>query len=302
MLKTPVVFIIFKRPDTTKKVFKVIQELKPSQLFVIADGPRTGQIDEAEKCAETRAIIDRVDWNCKVFKNYSDINLGCAKRVSSGLNWAFDQVEEAIIIEDDCVLHPSFFPYSEELLERYRHDTRIFSISAQNIQMGYGRSEYSYYFSRYNHCWGWATWRRAWQYFDFDMSLWQEALAKDLLYDVLENRRAVNAWIDPLQKTYDGLISSWAYRWTFASWMQSGLSITPNVNLVHNIGFGSDATHWKGKRNKSSNIPVEAIEFPLKHPPYVLRHSIADDFSQKTAYQKSFFDQFKQTVKKGLKK
>ncbi len=135
-LKTPVVFIIFKRPDTTERVFEVIRQTKPTKLLVVADGARTDRPGEADKCAAVRAIIECVDWDCKVLKNYSEINLGCGKRVSSGLDWVFDNVEEAIILEDDCLPHPTFFRFCEELLERYRYDTRVSSISAQNVQLG----------------------------------------------------------------------------------------------------------------------------------------------------------------------
>ncbi len=134
-MKTPVTFIIFKRPDTTEKVFEVIRQAQPEKLFVIADGPRDDREGEAEKCEATRSIIEKVDWDCEVIKNYSDINLGCAKRVSSGINWVFENVEESIILEDDCIPDLTFFRFSEELLEKYRDDTRIASITAQNCQL-----------------------------------------------------------------------------------------------------------------------------------------------------------------------
>ncbi|MEW6491011.1 MAG: glycosyltransferase family 2 protein, partial [Cyanobacteriota bacterium] len=162
-MKTPVVFIIFNRPDTTQKVFEAIRQAHPPLLFVIADGPRPNKPGEDQKCAATRAIIDQVDWDCEVLTNYSEINLGCERRVSSGLNWVFDTVEEAIILEDDCLPHPTFFSFCEELLDYYRNDQRVMVITGQNVQFGRKRTDYTYYFSRYNHCWGWASWRRAWR-------------------------------------------------------------------------------------------------------------------------------------------
>jgi hypothetical protein len=142
-LKTPVALIIFKRPDTTERVFETIRQAKPPKLLVVADGPRTDQPGEAEKCAATRAIIDRVDWDCEVLKNYSDSNLGCGLRPATGISWVFEQVEEAIVLEDDCVPHPTFFRFCEELLEYYRHDERIMSISGINPYFGRRRAEYS---------------------------------------------------------------------------------------------------------------------------------------------------------------
>ena len=301
-LKTPVAFIIFKRPDTTEKVFEVIRQAKPPKLLVIADGPRKDKPGEAEKCAATRKIIDRVDWECEVLKNYSEINLGCAKRVSSGLDWVFGNVEEAIILEDDCVVHPTFFPFCEELLEQYKYDDRVMSISAQNVQLGQKRTQYSYYFSRYCHCWGWATWRRAWQHYDFEMKLWQEVKSTNLLQDILMDSQATKYWTDHFQLTQDGHINTWDYQWTFSCWLQSGLSIIPSVNLVSNIGFGFDSTHTKSKKNKTVDMPVEAVDFPLKHPPFVIRNVQADSFAQRLAYEGGWFRRVKGSLKKTVKK
>ncbi|SRR5579883_1065705 len=301
-LKTPVVLIIFKRADTTERVLEVIRQVKPSQLFVIADGPRADRSEEVEKCAAARALIEQVDWQCEVFKNYSEVNLGCAKRVASGLDWVFSNVEEAIILEDDCVPHPTFFYFCEELLDRYRHDNRIVTISGQNVQFGRKRTEYSYYFSRYNHCWGWATWKRAWQYFDFDMKLWPEIKEKNLLNDILGDPQALKWWNKTLQYTYDGQINSWAYRWTFACWVQSGISILSNTNLISNIGFGIDATHNTGKSSKYANMPVEEINFPLKHPPFVIHDVQADNFTQNSLFQISLLGKFKGKINRTLEK
>src|SRR5512139_3287315 len=171
-LKTPVAFIIFNRPDTAERVFAEIAKARPPKLLVVADGPRANRSGEAEKCAATRAIIDRVDWDCEVLTNFSDTNLGCKNRVSSGIDWVFEQVPEAIILEDDCLPHPTFFRFCEELLERYRDDERIGMISGDNFQLGQKRTDASYYFSRYNHIWGWASWRRAWRHYDREASAW----------------------------------------------------------------------------------------------------------------------------------
>jgi hypothetical protein len=298
-LHTPVVLIIFKRPDTTEKVFEAIRLAQPQRLFVIADGPRPDKAAEAEKCAETRAILDRVDWPCEVFKDYSEENLGCQKRVSSGLNWVFHQVEEAIILEDDCVPHPTFFQYCETLLDDYRHDTRIMSISGITNQFQQ-RSEHSYYYSLYNSCWGWATWKRAWKYFDFDMKLWPIARGQGWLHDLLIDEPTVKFWTDTYQSVYEGKFNTWAYRWKFACWMQSGLSIIPNVNLISNIGFGDQATNTRVKQSNRANQPVEAIAFPLKHPPLVIRDRQAERYVQRVAYHQSRLSRIKRKLKKLL--
>jgi hypothetical protein len=299
-LKTPVTFIIFKRPDATEKVFEVIRQVKPSKLLVIADGPRADHSDETQKCATARKIIERVDWNCEVLTNYSEVNLGCAKRVSSGLDWVFDNVEESIVLEDDCIPHPTFFRFCEELLERYRYDSRILCISGQNVQFGRRRTEYSYYFSRYNHCWGWATWRQAWKYFDFDMKLWPEIKNTNLLSDIILDSQAVDYWSKIFQATYDGRIDSWGYRWTFASWIQNGISILPNVNLVSNIGFGMEGTHTLNKKSKYANMSTEKMSFPLIHPPFIIRDVQADEFTQNSLYRISLLASIKTKIKKWI--
>ncbi|NEQ38361.1 MAG: glycosyltransferase family 2 protein [Okeania sp. SIO3I5] len=283
-LKTPVVFLIFNRPDTTEKVFEVIRQAKPPKLLVVADGPRVDRPEDIEKCAAARAVIDRVDWDCQVLTNYSETNLGCQERVASGLDWAFDNAEEAIILEDDCVPHITFFRYCEELLEYYRDDKRIMVISGQNVQFGRKRCDYSYYFSRYNHIWGWASWKRAWEYYDFDMKLWPKLREDGWLKDILTDPHFVKVWTYAFDSVYNGKINTWDHRWTFSCWINSGLTVLPNVNLITNIGAGrDDATHTK-KVYAYSSIPAEEMTFPLKHPDFMIRDAIADDFSQDLYY------------------
>ncbi len=300
MIKTPVAFIIFKRPDTTEKIFEAIREAKPPKLLVVADGARGDCPGEAEKCKAARAIIDRIDWDCELLTNYSEINLGCKQRVSSGLDWVFNNVEEAIILEDDCLPHPSFFRFCEELLNYYRDDKRIMVISGDNFQFGRKRTEYSYYFSRYNHCWGWATWRRAWQYYDIDMKLWSKIRDGNWLKFILEEPRTVKYWSKIFQAVYDVYINTWDYQWTFACWLQSGLTVLPNVNLVSNIGFGTEGTHTTDSRNSLANLPVEKMCFPLKHSPFMIRDAEADKFTEQIMFSSSLLLLFKRKVNKIL--
>ncbi len=301
-LETPITFIIFKRPHTTAKVFELIRQVKPKKLFVIADGPRHDREGEAEKCAATREIIEQVDWNCEVIKNYSEVNLGCAKRVSSGLDWVFSNVEETIILEDDCIPNITFFQFCEELLEKYRYDNRITSIAAQNAQLGQKRTDYSYYFSSYSHCWGWASWRRAWQHYDLQIKLWQEVKESNILNNILFDSKAVSYWESVFDSIYDNPTGiTWDYQWTFACWMQGGLNIIPNVNLIKNVGLGADSTNFNSSQDYSFiNLPTETMEFPLQHPPYIVKNLQADKFIQNTVYGATRLDIFKQKLKKIL--
>ena len=296
-MKTPVALIIFNRTDTTEKVFAAIRQAQPPKLFVIADGPRHNKIGEAQKCAATRAIIDRVDWECEVITNYSDVNLGCKYRPSSGIDWVFTQVEEAIILEDDCLPEPTFFTFCEEMLARYKSDTRIMAIAGSNYQFGRMRTTDSYYFSRYPHCWGWATWRRAWQYFDIDMRLWASVRDGNWLRDILNDDAEVKIWQKTFQGVYDRTIdTAWDYQWTFACWIQSGLTILPNVNLISNIGFGVGATHTNDPSNKLANMSVEAIDIPLQHPQFVVRDSAADRSTHEHIFDYSLLTRLKKAI------
>ena len=294
-LKTPVVFLTFNRPDTTKKVFEVIRQVKPSQLRVVADGARKDKPGEVEKCAAVRNIIDTVDWDCEVLTNYSDINLGCKQRVSSGLDWAFSLIDRAIILEDDCLPNISFFRFCEELLEKYKDDTRIMAISGDNFQFGRKRTEDSYYFSIYNHCWGWATWRRAWQYYDIEMKLWSKIKQEGWLKDILINPCAIKYWHNKFQKAYEHKIDTWDFQWTFACWLQSGLTILPNINLVSNIGFSSEGTHHKNSKNLLANMATEKLQFPLKHPSFLIRNQEADDYTYRVMF--SFFSRASRKIR-----
>lgn len=289
-LKTPVALFIFNRPDMTARVFESIRQAKPSKLMVVADGPRADCPGEAEKCAAARAVIERLDWECELLKNYADLNLGCKRRMSSGLDWVFRTVDAAIILEDDCIPHPTFFRFCSELLAKYQDDERIMAISGDNFQFGQRRTEDSYYFSRYSHSWGWASWRRAWQHYDVEMKLWPKIRDGDWLKDLLLDPHVVKYWTEIFQVTYEGHINTWDYQWLFACWMQSGLAILPNVNLVSNIGFGAEATHTTSD-SPLADMPMAAMRFPLQHPSFVLRDTQADDFTQNVIYDQSIGDE-----------
>jgi hypothetical protein len=270
-LDVPVVFLVFNRPEHTARVFSRIRDARPSKLFVVADGPRTNRAEDSERCAQVRAIIEEgIDWPCEVIRDYSESNHGCARRVSSGITSALQRVEEAIILEDDCLPDPTFFQFCDELLERFRKDTRVAQIAGVNFQKEKAGDQSSYYFSQYAHCWGWATWRRAWEKFQFDLRPASQVAAFD---EMGANERRYWAWA--LQETAAGRIDSWAYRWQAALFRTGSLSVTPNVNMVRNIGFGADATHTDGSQGILA-MSAQAIPFPLRHPERVERDRVVD--------------------------
>ncbi len=276
-LSTPVALIIFNRPVVTQVVFDAIRKAKPQKLLIIADGPRLGKPGESEKCQAARAIVEHVDWDCEVLKNYSELNLGCKKRVSSGLDWVFSEVTEAIILEDDCLPDPSFFGFCETLLEHYRYDERIMMIGGSNFQQGISRTNYSYYFSKYTHIWGWATWRRAWQHYDVDINSWNDLKGSGLLSSLCEDSYEQQYWADIFDRVALGMIDTWDYQWLYTSWCQGSLSIIPNTNLVSNLGFGIEATHTFGD-SPFANLPTNNIQ-NIKHPHFVIRNREADNYT-----------------------
>jgi hypothetical protein len=280
MCKSPVALVAFNRPEQTKRVIEKILNYQPSQVFLIVDAQRQNSSDDLQKCQQVRQLLDQTDWNCQVFKNYAETNLGCKQRISTGLDWVFSKVESAIILEDDCLPDSSFFPFCEELLNRYRDDRRIVAISGDNFQFGRTRTNYSYYYSLYNHCWGWATWRRVWQHYDVDMKLWETVRDGDWLNDILQNNAAAKYWKHKFQHTYIGKFDTWDYQWMLSGWLQGGLTILPNLNLVSNIGFDSQSsTHTKNKNSPFANMLTNTMQFPLKHPPFVIRDRQADDIT-----------------------
>lgn len=296
-LNKPVAFIIFNRPDTTRKVFEAIRRARPPALLVVADGSRPDRPGEGELCAAARAVIEGVDWPCKVMKNYSDTNLGCKRRVSSGLDWVFDTVEEAIIVEDDCLPHPTFFRFCEELLERYRDDERVAMISGDNFQFGKRRTEYSYYFSIYPHIWGWASWRRTWNLYDVGMHTWPEIRDGGWLADIFSDGGTARYWSDIFERTYQNEIDTWDHQLTFSLCSRRSLIILPNINLVANIGFGAGASHTSGA-SFVANLPVDPMVFPLRHPPFMARDTVADRFTHGIIYDPGFL--LKVRLKLGL--
>jgi len=264
MLETPVAFFVFNRPDTTRRVFAEIAKAKPKKLLVVADGPRPDCPGEDELCAEVRAIVDRIDWDCEVLKNYSTTNLGCKYRVSSGLDWVFDQCEEAIILEDDCLPDPSFFEYCHILLREYRDSDRINVISGTNLINTTIITEYSVYYSQYFHIWGWASWRKAWKYYDVNIEDWPIIKQTKYLGSLSNIKPVKEYWESVFDQVYRKDIDTWDYQWFLTCWRNNWLGVTPKYNLITNIGFDQNATHTKTLVPSMANIKLIKMHFPMK--------------------------------------
>lgn len=261
ILRVPVVLIVFNRLDTTIRVFEQVRIAKPLKLYIVSDAPRKRKEGEQEKVAEVRRYIEtHIDWDCEKHFIYADENMGCQHRVASGLDHVFGNEEEAIILEDDCVPHKDFFRFCEDMLSRYRDDERIMQISGCNLVPEY-KSEDAYLISIFCSIWGWATWKRAWEKFDFSMKEYPEFRKKKIIYQLFPES-AAQIIEGEMDRVYDGRTNSWAYRWLLARMVNSGFGITPSVNLIGNIGIGrEDATHTKG--NTSYQFDIAAMTFPI---------------------------------------
>jgi len=259
-------------------VFERIRSARPPRLYIAADGPRINRTEEATRCATVRKISGLVDWPCEVRTLFQEKNLGCKLGVATGITWFFDNEPEGVILEDDILPVPTFFEYCDELLERYRDDSRVSMISGCNLITAHYTATESYFFSRYNHIWGWASWRRAWRDYDVEMSDWPSWRDTAGLSKLSGGSRFfVDYWREIFDSVYRGEIDTWDYQWVFTSWRKSTLTILPAVNQTENLGFGAEATHTtSAPPDYVTASDARPLKFPLRHPALVERNVDAD--------------------------
>ena len=275
--ETPVAIILFRRADTLRQVIDAIRMARPKYLYAIADTPAEDQPDTLAKCLLARAELDRIDWPCRLRTHFAGENLGLARRMKSGIDWLFTHEERAIILEDDVVLEPDFFPFCEFLLKRYQDDERVGSISAITFAGNISDPESDYYFSRYPHSWGWATWKRAWTGFDLWMEQWPFIRKRGLLAEKFEGEpQALKGWTRILDETYRGKWDTWDFQWTLFCWMKNHLTIHPKASLARNIGDGEGATHTQNSDTVNKTVSGK-ISLPPRAPVDVCRDLKADE-------------------------
>ncbi|MGL4364814.1 MAG: nucleotide-diphospho-sugar transferase [Bacteroidales bacterium] len=288
--QTPILFIVFNRPEIAQRVFDEIKKQKPTHLFIAADAPRKNNLGDIEKCAKTRAIIEQIDWACELKTLFQTENLGVAHGPSTAITWFFKHVEQGLILEDDCLPHPDFFPYCETLLEKYKNDSRMMYISGLNTQNEIKRGDASYYFSIYGGTWGWATWRDSWTDFDLYLKDWSLAefkhITKRYFHSFNERMVHTDKYIRMKRKNLD----AWDYQYMFLKWRKNKLAIVPNVNLISNIGIGTDATHFASSTSTYQNLLKAEVHsiLPLIHPKTIEPNIQADKYHYTTYLHKNY--------------
>ena len=309
----PVLLIFFTRDDTFAKVFEKVREAKPSKLFLACDGPRENRPDDVEKIARCKEIASNIDWECEVYTNYSEKNLGCGVRPQSAISWALSIVDRIVILEDDCVPETSFFSYMAELLEKYKDNERIGMVSGLNHFRTWDCDKYSYCFTKTAAIWGWGTWARVWKDYDYTVSSLDSPYVQKLMKYQITFKRAKNAKIKNWLKTTERLknnenISYWDSQFGYLKMYKGYLSIVPRVNLIHNIGVGVDSTHanikvsntWK--KGMLHFIPVEPIECPLVHPEFIMCDTGYDDAVDNRWGFPGFFRKYFGKLIRGIKR
>lgn len=292
--EVPVLMVFFNRAAPLKQVFEAVRAAKPSKLFLAQDGAREGNNSDPEEINKCRQIVSEIDWDCEVFYNYSDINLGCGKRMSSAISWAFESVDRLMILEDDCVPGEDFFPFCEELLEKYKDDSRICFISAMNQLGKYNNfNSDSYIFCNSGAIWGWATWKRQWEMYDFEMSFVDRIDAFEKLKKAHYPKCYKNSLLiqgkDRWKTLKEGKkLSSWTFQFTMSRLLNYQLVVVPAVNMVSNVGLTSDSTHAVGDIKHIPKglrpvffMPIHNTKFPLKHPEY----TYCDDYFDKKVWR-----------------
>lgn len=299
---TPILLLIYRRPGAVTRVMETLQALRPTIICVAGDGPANETQEEVARVQDARIAATSFDWPCTSHTNFQKHHLGCRDAVSAAITWFFSKYPAGIILEEDCVPSKEFFPFCAELLDRYRDNPKVFAISGNNFATSHDSSPYSYFFSRYPHCWGWATWARAWKHWNCNLSDWTDLRRSAFLSSLSPGDEPfLDYWTTIFDRYHSGSIDSWAYPWTYTCWLQSGLTILPKNNLVENIGFGDLATHTK---HMNYNAPkAMSLTFPLKHPSHVFRSPDADSVTDLHHFgikpkqpEKPFYQRFRHIV------
>lgn len=296
-LNTPIVLICFNRPAVTKKIFQQIKKQKPSKLFIIMDGPRLGNNIDLKNCKKVKKIISQIDWKCKVFRNFSNDNLGLKKRVISGLDWVFKKVDRAIILEDDCYPNDSFFFFCETMLNFYKKNKNIGIITGNNFQ-NKPVDDNSYYFSKYSHIWGWATWRRTWKLYNDNDQKITNFIKSSKFKKICEISDEQKYWFDMHNQIKSGVLKSWAYYFLLNMWKNNYLTVTPNLNLIKNLDINSVSSSNPSDSGLKIELTKTVLKFPLTHPKTIKVNKKADNKVFYSIYKRNIITRAIYNIKK----
>jgi hypothetical protein len=284
-MNVPVLYLLFNRPDHTRQSFEALRKIKPAFLYIGADGPRDGNEWDVRACAEVRNIVKEISWPCEVKTLYREKNLGTKYAVSSAIDWFFSQVEEGIVMEDDCIPHLDFYRFVAAMLGKYRDNPNIMQINGTNLLQGKRIvKDSSYYFSNFCHPWGWATWKRAWLRNDIEMKDFPEYPKEKLLQALSYDPLVMNYWYSHLSQAYKAKTKSWDYQWFFAFWKNNGIAITPARNMVTNIGFDELGTNTFSKFNRFSKMKSYAMK-EIIDPKSIIVNQEADRYASLQRYK-----------------
>lgn len=294
MFETPILLIAFNRPNHTRQVWDAIKKQRPKFIFVFQDGVREGNHSDKEKCAAVRAVFDEpLDWDCDLKTFYSDVNMGCGRGPAAAITWFFENVEQGIIFEDDCLPHPLFFSFCEQLLALYKNDQQISFIGGTSF-ISKGNDISSYYLSCGHHgTWGWATWKRTWMSFDYSLTDMTEIEFEETINSYFSNKRVLEYWLNIFRNVKKNRFgeSCWDYQFYFSTWLKGQLAVIPYNNYITNIGSDVDATHTFGV-NKLLNVPIKIEQTDLIHPT-----TIKQDKKKDLRFQKEFIQPYNFGIK-----
>jgi len=296
-MNVPIAIIFFNRILPLKRLVSRLSEVRPPKVYLISDGPREGRIGEMEKVAECREFMANLPWACEIKSNFAEKNMGCRARVTSGLDWVFEHEERTIILEDDCIPEPEFFPWVEKMLERYKDNGRVLSVGGTNLMPRLCDQNSDAVYSKYVMIWGWATWRRAWQKNDKDLSLFADACKRHHFKKWLGKWRAEWYW----RYLLTHVKTSWGYRWAFTHFSHEAYCVLPPVNLVENIGMtGAEATHTSS--NPYYLAPVRRDwDMPDEAPSALRNNAVLDNWIEDNFFSRSFIGRIKWLVRKVMK-
>ena len=305
--EAPILFITFNRLKTTKRVFEKIRKYQPKKLFIAADGPRNGMLTDNEQCETVRHwLLENTDWPCEVFTLFRNINQGCGRGPSEAISWFFSQVDEGIILEDDCLPNDSFFKFCEENLEKHRNDERVSIISGNNFLTADQIPKINdYYFSIFPSTWGWATWKRTWEGYDQRMSLWRQINQSKFLATIFPDDSHRAYWKEAYDRyANDDNPDTWDFQFYFHTMSRKQLAIIPRLNLVSNIGHDENGTHTTNANCALANLQTYELTWPLNHPETVERNFAADHLHQQIVFgeihEPTFLKRLKRIIKTGL--